>query len=576
MQSGSEIKNNPKENNNPTQDNLAEEKKLTIEDIIPICPISADFLTEIPDPIIASCGNVFSETALKDWISLSKQKTVYSPVNPSVVISDGKPVKGTVIQNHFKDMINAYKKLELEKNELLEKLKKLEKIEQSLKISSQLDEKNGALPRKETRDLSQLTQLIQQKEREQAAAIFTRKILIRNLLRKEKDLKAAWNEFKHQREKIKLKNKNEDEKYKEIMFNLVQQVPPLLDTFKKLPLLAELKKENSFEVMDKVMREWEVVRQSHRKEMQALISPRAQLIRKTLSAAYAGSMYGIDLQHEFSHEMEIKEEEKKEQEKIRINTFVSKKLEACSYEKRWERLNILIQDNANQLKKLKEEATRQSIALSTKLQEEQLKGLSLFGGVGKVNEIKVQEPENKLMDRPVFKRQAVNQINHPNLWKAIQRNNLMEAHKLLTESKVLYTDFFDTLSRSIPLICKLLMRQEALDILQIERIKKIIDYLTDCGENINRPDKEGDTPLHWAAYYNNFELVKYLVSKGADPNSKNKYRLSPAEEAYNYNSATKVKIREYLEAARKDYAEKYSNMPPAFAPAELNGGMRPR
>jgi ankyrin repeat protein len=46
-----------------------------------------------------------------------------------------------------------------------------------------------------------------------------------------------------------------------------------------------------------------------------------------------------------------------------------------------------------------------------------------------------------------------------------------------------------------------------------------------------RESYERDTPLHQAARRSDPELVKMLLAKGADPTVKNKYGLTPAEEA---------------------------------------------
>lgn len=40
------------------------------------------------------------------------------------------------------------------------------------------------------------------------------------------------------------------------------------------------------------------------------------------------------------------------------------------------------------------------------------------------------------------------------------------------------------------------------------------------GESVNAIDKWGWTPLHWAIYYGNFPVAKWLLENGADPNIK--------------------------------------------------------
>jgi ankyrin repeat protein len=40
------------------------------------------------------------------------------------------------------------------------------------------------------------------------------------------------------------------------------------------------------------------------------------------------------------------------------------------------------------------------------------------------------------------------------------------------------------------------------------------------GEQVNRIDGWGWTPLHWSVYYGNFPVTQYLLDHGADPNIK--------------------------------------------------------
>ena len=49
--------------------------------------------------------------------------------------------------------------------------------------------------------------------------------------------------------------------------------------------------------------------------------------------------------------------------------------------------------------------------------------------------------------------------------------------------------------------------------------KKLIDLALSQGVNINSFDKYGWTLLHFACNNSDVEMAKYLISKGADPNS---------------------------------------------------------
>jgi cytohesin len=42
-----------------------------------------------------------------------------------------------------------------------------------------------------------------------------------------------------------------------------------------------------------------------------------------------------------------------------------------------------------------------------------------------------------------------------------------------------------------------------------------------------RPDRRGETPLHWAAQMGRLRLARFLVSRGARVNARNKYRQQP-------------------------------------------------
>jgi len=55
---------------------------------------------------------------------------------------------------------------------------------------------------------------------------------------------------------------------------------------------------------------------------------------------------------------------------------------------------------------------------------------------------------------------------------------------------------------------------------------KVIEQ-TDHGVDINERSAKGNTPLMWAVYYGDIDIVTYLISKGADINATDKYRDEP-------------------------------------------------
>ena len=56
----------------------------------------------------------------------------------------------------------------------------------------------------------------------------------------------------------------------------------------------------------------------------------------------------------------------------------------------------------------------------------------------------------------------------------------------------------------------------------------VVKYLIkDLGFNVNTKNKKGETLLHWAAYYGQTKIVKYLTEKGADVNAKDRLNRTP-------------------------------------------------
>jgi ankyrin repeat protein len=55
--------------------------------------------------------------------------------------------------------------------------------------------------------------------------------------------------------------------------------------------------------------------------------------------------------------------------------------------------------------------------------------------------------------------------------------------------------------------------------------------LIKSGADVNRPASDGTTPLHWAAYYGNADLVRQLLRAEANPSTRNDYGSSPMGEA---------------------------------------------
>ena len=73
--------------------------------------------------------------------------------------------------------------------------------------------------------------------------------------------------------------------------------------------------------------------------------------------------------------------------------------------------------------------------------------------------------------------------------------------------------------------------------------KELLDRLMKNNAEINSPDFDGDTPLHFAVMNNNFEAVEYLLENGANTNVKNKDGITPlhiAVKEKNYDITAKL------------------------------------
>lgn len=75
------------------------------------------------------------------------------------------------------------------------------------------------------------------------------------------------------------------------------------------------------------------------------------------------------------------------------------------------------------------------------------------------------------------------------------------------------------------------------------------------GQDVNYCDYDQRTPLHLAANYGNFEVVKYLVSHGAYCHIKDRFDNTPLDEAFNNGYH---EIFQYLQIAKEEQQRKHN------------------
>lgn len=70
------------------------------------------------------------------------------------------------------------------------------------------------------------------------------------------------------------------------------------------------------------------------------------------------------------------------------------------------------------------------------------------------------------------------------------------------------------------------------DVVTEKNFKDMVAILLDAGIDVDKPDSDGDTALHWAAFRNDAELFCLLVNKKANLKLKNKCGRTPFEEGH--------------------------------------------
>jgi len=94
-----------------------------------------------------------------------------------------------------------------------------------------------------------------------------------------------------------------------------------------------------------------------------------------------------------------------------------------------------------------------------------------------------------------------------------------------------------------------------------------IDTLLQQGADVNAPQGDGATALHWAAYQDNLELVDRLIAAGANVNAANDLRITPlALASTNGNEAI---VRGLLEAGADPNASGETSVTPLMEAARI-------
>ena len=93
-----------------------------------------------------------------------------------------------------------------------------------------------------------------------------------------------------------------------------------------------------------------------------------------------------------------------------------------------------------------------------------------------------------------------------------------------------------------------------------------VNALLDQGADVNAPEADGATALHWAAQSDDVEMLGLLVDAGADVSAKNRFNVTPLELAANNGNA--AAIERLLQAGADANATSREGQTPLMSAAE--------
>jgi ankyrin repeat protein len=136
-----------------------------------------------------------------------------------------------------------------------------------------------------------------------------------------------------------------------------------------------------------------------------------------------------------------------------------------------------------------------------------------------------------------------------NLNKAVKKGELDSVKQIISDPNFSPDNFKNAIHKAV-LHCDI---ANAFDKDSIPEREEIIKVLTECGFDLNIPDKEGSYPLHLTR---NINVVKLLVNKGADVNVKDELGRTPLHHLCNVAGAVDLLIMNGAEINTPDKFKK--------------------